>query len=153
LEFPSAKHVANAHLTRLTHLLTENSHGRYRKDKAVQIRDLARESIASGNSGESFELQSVIRCIRLLDSEIVTFDKQIEIIIDGINSPIITIPGISYTLAAIIVAEIGNIAITTIPISCLPMREWNHLLINQESIPQTMQGWSSSDANTLDGHS
>jgi transposase len=111
LAFPSAKHVADVHLTRLTHLLKENSHGRYGRDKAIQIRDLARESIASGNSGESFELQSIIRRTRLLDSEIAIFDKQIKVIMDETCSPIMTIPGISYTLAAIIIAEISNIAI------------------------------------------
>jgi transposase len=111
LEFPSAKQVADAHLTRLTHLLNENSHGRYGRDKAVQIRGLARESIASGNFGESFELQSVIRRTALLNSEIAVFDKQIKIIMDKMNSPVMSVPGISYTLAAIIIAEISNISI------------------------------------------
>lgn len=36
-------------------------------------------------------------------------DKQIKIVVDEINSPITTIPGIGYTLAAIILAEIGDI--------------------------------------------
>ena len=34
-EFPSAKHVATAHLTRLTNLLSESSKGRYGKDTAI----------------------------------------------------------------------------------------------------------------------
>ena len=46
-EFPGAKQVASAHLTRLTNLLHEASKGRYGREKAIQIRDAARISIGS----------------------------------------------------------------------------------------------------------
>ena len=47
--------------------------------------------------------------INLLSEQISEYDKQIKILMDQVNSPILTIPGIGYTLGAIIVAEIGNI--------------------------------------------
>lgn len=43
-EFPGAKHVANAHLTRLTNLLSESSKGRYGKETAITFRDAARST-------------------------------------------------------------------------------------------------------------
>jgi len=36
-------------------------------------------------------------------------DKQIKTIVEELNTPILTLPGIGSTLAAIILAEIGNI--------------------------------------------
>ena len=44
-EFPSAQHVANANLTRLTNLLRKASNGSYGRDKAIEIKDAARCSI------------------------------------------------------------------------------------------------------------
>lgn len=38
-EFPSAAHIADAHLTRLTNLLYTASKGHYNRDKAIQIRE------------------------------------------------------------------------------------------------------------------
>ena len=50
-EFPGAKHIATAHLTRLTNLLSEASKGRYGKDTAI-TRDAARASIGSNMPAE-----------------------------------------------------------------------------------------------------
>ena len=46
-EFPGAKQVANAHLTRFTNLLSEASKGRYGKETAIAFRNTARTSIGS----------------------------------------------------------------------------------------------------------
>ena len=46
-EFPGAKQIAAARLTRLKTLLTDASRGRYGRDMAVEIRDAARCSIGS----------------------------------------------------------------------------------------------------------
>lgn len=57
----------------------------------------------------SFELKQTIRLIKSVQAEIVVLDKQIKLVVVELDSPLITIPGISYTLAAIILAEIGDI--------------------------------------------
>ena len=41
--------------------------------------------------------------------EINELDKQIKLVIDELNTPLMTVPGIGYTIAAIILAEIGDI--------------------------------------------
>ena len=69
-EFPGAKHVANAHLTRLTNLLSETSKGRYGKDSAITFREAARASIGSYMPAKSLELKHTIKLIQELDSEI-----------------------------------------------------------------------------------
>lgn len=107
-EFPSAHAVASAHLTRLANLLSESSHGRYGKDTAVIFREAARNSIGSNMPAKSLELKHTIKLIRELTSEIDEIENEIKIIMDEINSPILSIPGINYRMGAMILAEIGD---------------------------------------------
>lgn len=107
-EFPGAQHVASAHLTRLTNLLTTASKGHYNKDVAITIRDAAKCSIGSNMPAKSLELTHTIRLIQELDSEIDEIENEIKSIMDSINSPILSIPGISYRMGAMIIAEIGD---------------------------------------------
>ena len=107
-EFPSAKHVASAHLTRLSNLLEKVSKGHYHKDTAIAFREAARNSIGSSMPAKSLELKHTIRLIQELNSEIEEIEDEIKRIMDEINSPILSIPGISYRMGAMIIAEIGD---------------------------------------------
>ena len=107
-EFPGAKHVANAHLTRLSNLVETASKGHYTKDTAITFKEVARTSIGSNMPAKSLELKHTIKLIRELDAEIEEIENEIKIIMDEINSPILSIPGISYRMGAMIIAEIGD---------------------------------------------
>lgn len=107
-EFPSANAISSAHLTRLTNLLETASHGRYCKDTAILFREAARTSIGSNMPAKSLELKHTIKLIQELDSEIDEIESEIKVIMDEINSPILSIPGISYRMGAMIIAEIGD---------------------------------------------
>ena len=107
-EFPGAKHVANAHLTKLSNLLSEASKGHYGKETAITFREAARISIGSNMPAKSLELKHTIKLIQELTSEIDEIENEIKIIMDKINSPILSIPGINYRMGAMIIAEIGD---------------------------------------------
>ncbi len=107
-EFPGAKQVASTHLTRLSNLLSEASKGRYDKETAITFRDAARNSIGSDMPAKSLELKHTIKLIQELTSEINEIENEIKIIMDEINSPILSIPGINYRMGAMIIAEIGD---------------------------------------------
>ena len=107
-EFPGAKQISAAHLTRLKALLETASKGRYKRDMALEIRDAARNSIGSWMPAKSLELQHTIRLIRELDSEISEIEEQIQSIMDELHSPITTIPGLGFRMAAMILAEAGD---------------------------------------------
>ena len=107
-EFPSAKHVASAHLTRLSNLLEKVSKGHYHKNTAIMFRDAARNSVGSNMPAKSLELKHTIKLIRELDSEIEEIESEINHLMDKIASPILSIPGISYRMGAMIIAEIGD---------------------------------------------
>ena len=107
-ELPSAKHIADVHLTHLTNLLYTASKGRYNRDRAIQIRETARNSIGTYMPAKALELKHTIKLIRELDSEIDEINIAIKEIMDKIDSPIISIPGVGLNMAAMIIAEIGD---------------------------------------------
>ena len=107
-EFPGSKQIAKAHLTRLKTLLGNASKGRYGRDMAVTIRSAAQNSVGSCMPAKSLELQHTIRLIRELDAEIAEIEAEIETMMDKIQSPITTIPGMGFRMAAMILSEIGD---------------------------------------------
>lgn len=107
-EFPSAKQIAECHLTHLKALLNEVSKGRYDREKAVEIRDAARYSIGSAMPAKSLELQHTLRLIRELDSEIEEIEAAIDSIMEKFHAPITTIPGVGIRMGAMILAEVGD---------------------------------------------
>lgn len=108
-EFPGASYVASAHLTRLLNLLSEASKSRYGKDTANLFRNIARNSIGSAMPTKSLELKHTIKLIQELTSEIDEIEATLKRIMgEEIQSQILTIPGISYRMGAMIIAEIGD---------------------------------------------
>ena len=107
-EFPDAKQIAAAHLTRLKALLETASKGHYKRDMALRIRDAARNSIGAFMPAKSLELQHTIRLIRELDAEIAEIEERIQSIMNDLHSPITTIPGMGARMAAMILAEVGD---------------------------------------------
>jgi transposase len=107
-EFPSASAIAGAHLTRLTNILKKASRGRYNKDKAEAIKKAAKASIGSNMPSKSLELKHTIKMIQEISTEIDEIESEIKSILDKIKSPILSIPGISERMGAMIIAEIGD---------------------------------------------
>ena len=107
-EFPGAKQVFEAHLTHLKAVLYDASKGRYGSDMATTLRDAARCSVGSVMPAKSLELRHTIRLIHELDAEIEDIEAAIQSMMDEIQSPITTIPGMGVRMGAMILAEIGD---------------------------------------------
>lgn len=108
LEYPGAKQLAGANLTHLKAVLYEASKGRYGRDRAIMLRDAARNSIGSYMPAKSLELKHTIRSIQVLDAEIEEIETEIEKLMEQIQSPITSIPGIGSRMGAMILAEVGD---------------------------------------------
>lgn len=119
LELPNTKAISQCHMTHLVSLLAKNSRGHYHRDKASEIRELARNSIGSNSPALAFELQQTIRTILFLKDEIDLLDKQIKAVMKELDTPIMSIPGISYTLASMIIAEISGVELFDSPAKLL----------------------------------
>ena len=107
-EFPSAQQIASANLKHLTNLLSASSKGRFQRCTANEIREAARRSISSYLPAKALELRHTIKMIGELSLDIAEIETEIKKIMDVIDSPILSIPGIGQNLGAMIVAEIGD---------------------------------------------
>ena len=109
-QYPSVEKLAACHTDALAALLRKSSRGRFGRAKAAYLKQLAKCSIGNHSPARVMELKMLLARIDLLSEQIKDYDKQIKIIMDELDSPVPTIPGIGYTLGATIIAEVGNIS-------------------------------------------
>ena len=107
-EFPGASLIAHANIAKLSNLLIKASKGRHTKDFALTVKEAAINSIGSSMPAKSLELKHTIKLIQELNSEIDEIEAEILNIMNEIDSPILSIPGINYRMGAMILAEIGD---------------------------------------------
>ena len=101
--------IANTRIDALTNLLYSASKGHFKSDKAIALKDLAKRSIAMDNPAIGKQIQMLIEQIQMLQKQIDLLDIDITNIMEKLNSPILSIPGIGVWLGAIIISEIGDI--------------------------------------------
>jgi transposase len=109
LQFPSADAIADTDIHMLTNVIWTSSKHRFGRGKADEVRNLARNSIGTSNRGTNFELRQHLQSVAFLKQQIKELEAQIKEIMLELDSPILSIPGISFTLGAVILSEIGNI--------------------------------------------
>lgn len=102
--FPSAFHIANAHLTTL-----KNTVGKMVSVDADELREVARQSVGEDNPSIILEIQHLLASIELVTQQLKEVDKKIEEFAIDSNSPITTIPGIGVITGMSILSEIGDI--------------------------------------------
>ena len=93
----------------MTNLLYSASRGHFKQDKAITLKELARNSIAMDNPAIGVQIKMLIEQIQMLEKQIDLLDIEITNIMESLNSPISSIPGIGNWLGAIIISEIGDI--------------------------------------------
>ena len=71
--------------------------------------DLAKSSVGIDNPSLSLQIKHAILQIELYNQQIAEIEVLYKSILDDMHSPILTIPGMSYNQAAVIVGCIGDI--------------------------------------------
>ena len=108
-KYPSSKAIGSARIDGLTNLLQHNSKGKYNQSKAIELKNLAKNSVGLDNPAIELQIQCLIKQLRLYQKQIKDIDVSIMTLMEIINSPILTIPGVGYTLGAMIISEIADI--------------------------------------------
>lgn len=105
----SAKDIRSTRIDALTNILYNNSHGKYKYDDAVRLKNLAKNSIGLDNPAIDIQVKCLITQLKLYQEQIKDIDLDIKSLMEIIDSPITSIPGIGYILGAMIISEIGDI--------------------------------------------
>ena len=109
-EYSSPKDISSLHLTKLSNILHDNSHGRYNKKDAIRLRELAKNSVGIDNPTLSLQVKQAILQIELYTEQIEEVEKLSKQILDEMESKLLTIPGMSYNQATAIHGFIGDIS-------------------------------------------
>ena len=107
---PNPDRIARMHLRRLTNLLSKSSHGHFKQSHAVQLKELAAQSVGIKNDTLSLQIFQSIQQIEMYTAQLNEVERSISEIMDKINSVIKTIPGIGNLNGAMILGEIGDIS-------------------------------------------
>ena len=109
-KYSSPKDISSLHLTKLSNILHDNSHGRYNKEDAICLRELAKNSVGIDNPTLSLQIKQAILQIELYTEQIEEVEKLSKQILDEMESKLLTIPGMSYNQATVIHGFIGDIS-------------------------------------------
>lgn len=108
-EFQNPKDISELHLTKLTNILSKNSKGRFNKCKAIELKEISRQSVGLSNTALEINIKHYIEQIELFTKQKVELDKQIQILLSKSECPLLNLKGIGFVTAATIIAEIGDI--------------------------------------------
>jgi transposase len=95
----------------LVSLLTKASKGKFKQDKAEQIKKAASGSfgVRFAKDAFSFQIKQLIEQINFLEKQLGDLDKEITKLLARTNTVITTISGVGNILGAAIISEIGDI--------------------------------------------
>ena len=111
-ECTSPEEILALDTERLCEILRKSSKGRFKQQKADQVRERARNSFAVLLSSQSLSLlvKQMIEQLELLESQIRQIETLIEQLYAKFDCKLTKIQGMGTTLAAVILSEIGDIS-------------------------------------------
>ena len=112
LKYQTPEKLAHANLTSLTNMLLTYSNGYFGKAKAMELKSAAKNSFGISDPNNIFSdlIVNYMQTIEVMQEKIKLIEQKIKGIMDTLNSPITSIPGIGLILGATIISEIGDIS-------------------------------------------
>ena len=105
--YQSPEKIANMN-ARSYEVLRKKSRGRFTMAKFVQLKSLAKNTVGRSDDFLLKQLDMLLDIHAQLDAKISEVEGLIQECIMGIDPPILTIPGIGYLSAAVILSEYGD---------------------------------------------
>jgi len=110
-ECPTPAEMARKRASTIARLLSEGSRGRLGAEKAAQLKAAAKSSVGIrlGQEAASFQIKTMVSQVEFLNETISKVESEVAELLAAVEPNITTIPGISTTTGAQIVAEIGDV--------------------------------------------
>ncbi len=110
-ECPMPSELSRKRAPTIARLLSEGSRGRLGDGKAAQLKAAAKRSVGIrlGEEAASFQVRTMVSQIEFLNRTIAKVEREVASLLARIEPNITTIPGVSTTTGAQIVAEIGDV--------------------------------------------
>jgi transposase len=110
-EATTAQEIADFDLAELANLLASASRGRFGRQKAAAIQEVARQSVGIGFLADAvrIEMRCLLQQIDLLHGQVSQLDTQVRTLMDQLPQYITSIPGVGPVTGAAILAEVGDV--------------------------------------------
>ena len=90
--------------------LRKVSHGKFSYAKFIKIKELAKNTIGSSSEADELEISSLLNIYNAINEEVCRVESKIEEIMNILDSPTLSIPGVGMMSAASIIAEFGDLS-------------------------------------------
>lgn len=90
--------------------LRKISKGKFSYAKFIKIKELAKNTIGSSSEADELEISSLLNIYKSINDELCRVESKIEEIMNIIDSPTVSIPGVGLMSAASIIAEFGDLS-------------------------------------------
>ena len=107
--YPSAEKISSMRIE-TGEKLRRMSKGSINFNRFHQLKDLAKNSIGTATKSDESIIVSLIEEIEIIDAQIDKLSDELIPLMEEVNSPIVSIPGMGINLAAMIIGEIGDIS-------------------------------------------
>lgn len=110
-ERPTPSEVNRRRASSIARMLSEGSRGRLGAEKAAQVKAAAKSSVGIrlGEEAASFQVKTMVSQVRFLNEAIAKVEREVASPLARVEPNITTVPGVSTTTGAQIVAEIGDV--------------------------------------------
>jgi transposase len=111
LDYTTPSELEQLSVDTLAEILSKTSRKKISPAKAHELSNLAANSFGVTFSKEafSFQLRQLIQQMQFIEQQVKDTEMEIKKLMDTVDSPITTIPGIGPTIGAVILSEIGDI--------------------------------------------
>ena len=111
IQFSTPAELENVSADTLAELLAALSRKKLGRETAEKLSSAASKSfgVTFCRNSFSFQLRMLIEQIKHIESQVRDTETEIENIMEALNSPITSIPGVGKTIGAVILGEIGDI--------------------------------------------
>ena len=108
---PMPEELCRVHVSTLAKEMAAASRGRVSSEKAAELKAAAKRSVGVrlGQDAASFQIKSMVGQVEFLNKTVSKVEGQVHGLLMAIEPLIVTIPGVSTTTGAQIVAEIGDV--------------------------------------------
>jgi transposase len=110
-KYQSPEDLAKVPTKRLAAFLSKASKGRFKEEKALELKAVAKGSfgVVFAKDAFSFQIKQLVDQLVFLEGQIADLEGEVEVLMKSMNSPITTITGIGSVLGAAVLGEIGDI--------------------------------------------
>lgn len=118
-EYPLPSKINKVRIDKLTNILSSNSHGKYKRDKAERLKELCLHTVGIQRDSLGLQIQLAISQIEPYSKQLEEIKSEITNIVLSLDSPIMSIPGMGIIQAAMILSSIKDIKLFSSPCKVL----------------------------------